>query len=226
MRWPYDSVRRSCWKGWRCVGRFGAALALIAIGHAGGMGSEPEGDFSQWRCPERDGVNCLYLQLRLLGYAGSYEQVVEAVPGGAEHASLAGLAEAAKRLGFVLVPTKLSISELTRLRSPVITLFEEAELGRGRFHFVIGFSQTKAHLIDGNFITRYEMPIDQFRRVWTGFAVIPQPASPWPRRALGTAIGAMLVCLATWLAHLVVRKTPRWAITTLGSHIPRKSESI
>ena len=186
-----------------------------------------EGDFSRWRCPERDGVNCLYLQLCLLGYKGTYEEVVSVVPGSAEQASLGGLAQAARRLGFALVSAKMTVAELSNLRSPVVVLLEDAELGHGRFHLLLGFSASKVHLVDGGFNTRFGMmPIDRFRHGWTGFALVPRSASFWPGRAFGTALGAVTVGVAVWFARRAGRERQRRASTPPGGMTPFSPEAV
>lgn len=208
MRARGDSIVRPRWDGWHHVSCFGAALVLLAIGHVSGVAGEAVGDFTRIRSPERDGVNCLYIQLRLLGYSGTYENVIAAMPGGVDQASLAELAEAARRLGFHLVPVKQTVVELSSdRRSPMVILFEEASPGEGRFHVLLAFSQKmeKVLLIHGEFITRIEMPIDRFRRGWTGFALMPQSVSPWPKRVLGMIAGAVLAWSATWLARRIIR---------------------
>lgn len=195
---------------WRAMGYLGALVGMLVIGQARGLANKRGGDLSPWRRPERDGVNCLYLQLRLLGYTGTYEAIIAAVPGSTEQGSMARLAEAARRLGFDLVPAKLTVSDLSKLRTPPMVLFEEAGAGSGRFDLLLGFSEGEAHLIDGRFITRHgRMPIDRFRRAWTGFALVPGPVSPWPGRWLGVAVGSLIGGTAVWLAGRVARRTHR-----------------
>jgi len=209
-----DSQVQPSRDGWHWVGRFWTILVLLAIGQADGVAGEPGGDFAHWRSPERDGVNCLYLQLRLLGYTGTYEEVVAAMPGGAAWPSLGTIAQAAKRLGFGLVPVELTMAELASRNSPTIMLFEEAELGHGRFHLLLGFSSTKAVLVKGEFVTRFEMPIDQFRRGWTGFALVPPLRSPWPGRFLGVMLGAMTAGTAVWCVRRSARRRKHLASTS------------
>lgn len=204
-----DSLLQSCRNGERWFGRVVAMLALLFLGQTDAEASSAPGDdFACWRCPERDGVNCLYLQLRLLGYTGTYEEVVAAVPGGAEQASLSGLAQAARRLGFVLVPAKLTVAELDNLRLPTVILFEETEFGRGRFHLLVELLPSEAGLVDGAFITLSieRMSIDRFRRGWTGFALVPQLTSQWPRRVFLMASGALLAGTGIWLARRITGK--------------------
>jgi hypothetical protein len=167
----------------------------------------PDDDGYAWRRPGRDGVNCLYLHLRLLGYKGTYEQVLAAVPGGAERKSLADLAKAANRLGFNLVPAKLTVADLSKLRVPPVIIFEEAGAGSGRFDLLLSFFEDQAHLIDGRFMTCHEtIPIDRFRRGWTGLALVPGSAPPWTGRCLGIALGGVVAGTTLWLAGRLTRR--------------------
>jgi hypothetical protein len=191
MRAGSDSTVFSRPEGGCHGGPVAILCVVLAVGQASSQARESGTDPSRWRRPERDGVNCLFLQLRLLGYDGTYEQVVAAVPGGAERASLGALARAARRLGLELAPTKLTFAELSALRSPVVILFEESEVGRGGFHLLVELTPSQAHLVEGSLIARGEwMPIDRFRRGWTGFALVPVPRSPWWGLGLGTVLGA------------------------------------
>jgi hypothetical protein len=205
MQTQYSLVR-SYRNNWSCVSRIGAILVLIAP--VGAVAGESGGSFVSWRCPQRDGVNCLYLQLRLLGYNGSYEAVVGAVPGAPEQATLARLAQAARRLGFDLVPVKLTTAELFDLRFPTIILFEGLGIDSGRFHLLLGSSASMVYMVDGAHITRYRllMSKDQFLRGWTGFALVPGPPNPWPGRAVGIAGGAVMVAGIYWLVARRARR--------------------
>jgi hypothetical protein len=213
---------RSCRDSW-C---FGTILALLVIGPAGGAPGELGDDSASWRRPEFDGVNCLYLQLRLLGYTGTYKEVVAAMPEGAEKASLGGLAQAAARLGFTLAPIKLTVAELARLRSPVVILFEEAGLGHGRFHLLLGFSPTKAVLMDGKFVIYIEMPKDRFRRAWTGLILVPRSTSPWSGRWLKAALGAVGAVVVVWLARYTARRRQRQAPILPGGGTSFSPEAV
>lgn len=207
-----DLVIRPCRDGWHWSAALGMMLSLLAIGQADGAKGEQGSVFVRWRCPEYDGVNCLYLQLRLLGYTGTWEEVIAAVPGGAERASLSGLAKAARRLGFPLLPAKLNMAELSTLSSPTVILFEEKEVGRGRFHLLVKLFPSQAHLVDGGFITRGElMPIDRFRRGWTGFALVPRSASPVAGTLARLVLGVVTAVAAVWLARSAARRRQRRA---------------
>src|SRR5438876_5817956 len=68
-----------------------------------------------WRTRENDGINCLYIQLRLLGYAESYEKFRVRSPESGKYTSLQSLAALASEVGFDLVPVKLTYAQLGSL---------------------------------------------------------------------------------------------------------------
>jgi hypothetical protein len=210
MRAQCDAVVRPSRDVWRRVCQLAVTFIVLADGPTRGAAGEPGGGPAPWRRPERDGVNCLYLQLRLIGYTGRYQEVVTAVPAAAERASLDGLARISRRLGFELVPAKLTVAELASLGSPTVILFDEPGLDGGRFHLLLGLSRDHADLVDGTLITRRPLTIslDQFRRGWTGFALVARSRSPWPGRGLGASIGALAVA-GVWLTRRSARRRPR-----------------
>jgi hypothetical protein len=201
------SLVRPCRNDWSCIGCIGAMVVLLAP--VAVVADETGGNFVEWRCRQRDGVNCLYLQLRLLGYTGSYEDVVNAVPGDLAQPTLASLAQAARRLGYCLVPVKMTAAEVFDLRFPTIIHFEEKGIDNGRFHLLLGSTATMVHLVGGEFITRYRLRMskDRFRRGWTGYALVPGSPSHWPGRILGIASGALMIMGIHWLIASRARKT-------------------
>jgi ABC-type bacteriocin/lantibiotic exporter with double-glycine peptidase domain len=115
--------------------------------------------------------------------------------------SLGDLAKAARRLGFDLVPAKLTMVELANLGVPAVILFEEMDVGRGRFHLLVALSSSHVHLVNGQFMVRGEiMTIDRFRRSWTGFALVPRQDPGWSRRILVVMTAAFLAGALVWIS--------------------------
>jgi hypothetical protein len=154
-----------------------------------------------YRIPAYDAVNCLYIQLRLLGYTESYEAFRAKVPEAPRSLSLASLGDLGGKLGFRLVPVQMTMSELANAGTPVLVHFEEAGFGSGRFLLFLGTDRTGSTvaLIDGSHVTRVEMSRDQFRRKWTGYALIQRASTPrrsWVRRgAAALVLAGLAVCL-------------------------------
>lgn len=161
-----------------------------------------------YRLPAKDAVNCLYLQLRLLGYTESYETFRSQVPDEGQSLSFESLANLGGKLGFQLVPAKKTVSELAKEKTPCIVHFEESGIGSGRFLLFLGINkaETKIDLIDGTYVTRVEMLCDDFRRKWTGYALIVRPStagSLWVPRCAA----ALVACgVMNWLLLLGMRK--------------------
>jgi predicted double-glycine peptidase len=155
-----------------------------------------------YRTPENDAVNCLYVQLRLLGYAETYQAFCERLSVETQPFSLASLASQSRALGFPLVPVKMTISELAQVRAPAIVHFEEIGVSKGNFHLFLGAAEdgTSCLLIHGTHVTREWMPRDRFRRGWTGYALVPRSPFAWGLWARRITAGLIVMGLGTWFA--------------------------
>lgn len=151
------------------------------------------------RRPEYDAVNCLYLQLRLLGYTESYEAFRDRVTGDPRHMSLKSLADLGRRLGFLLIPVTMTFSELAKTKSPVILHLEDNGIGSGRFILFLGMDETRIDVIDGSYITFEQMLNDRFRRKWTGYALVAQPLIDWQMWLRRCAATLVIAGAAVWL---------------------------
>jgi hypothetical protein len=139
-------------------------------------------DGSTWcRTPENDAINCLYLQLLLLGYTESYETFRQKVRGEPRSFNLKSLAELGRELGFRLTPVTTSVSELAQAGMPAIVHLEEHGSGTGRFLLFLWADkdETTIAVIDGSDVKFAQMPRDRFRRNWTGYALTAQPPISW-----------------------------------------------
>lgn len=163
---------------------------------------ESPGQTTFRRIPENDAANCLYLQLRLLGYSDGYEVFRNELP--ADHASLTlqEMAAIGRRLGFRLEPVKMTVSELLSARCPVILHFESRGVDAGRlmlFLWMYG-DETKLSLIDGAHVSFTEMSRDEFRRSWNGYALIVRPPIEWGVRMRRGAAILVWAGLCFWWA--------------------------
>jgi ABC-type bacteriocin/lantibiotic exporter with double-glycine peptidase domain len=163
---------------------------------------KPEG--LGFRTPENDGVNCLYVQMRLLGYSKKYSEFRDQFwaeprnePG---LVTLASLSNFAQKLGLRLVPVKMTVADLANVRSPVIVHFEEHGVESGRFHLYLGMDELDRSvcLVRGERVVCDWMPRDQFRRNWSGYALVPQPAISWMlwvRRCVVICVAGIIIAL-------------------------------
>jgi ABC-type bacteriocin/lantibiotic exporter with double-glycine peptidase domain len=153
------------------------------------------------RTPQNDALNCLYLQLRLLGYRETYEAFREKVAAEPGSLTLHSLATIGRQLGFRLAPVRINVTELANAGAPVIVHLEEGRLGSGRFALVLGMDkeQTSVGLVDGSRVTREEIPLVQFRRYWTGYALLPRASIAWEDWMRRGAVALALGGVSLWL---------------------------
>jgi ABC-type bacteriocin/lantibiotic exporter with double-glycine peptidase domain len=138
-----------------------------------------EVSLADWRSSSNDGVNCLYLQLAILGYAVDYPRVREAIYPGQGEVSIATLRDAATRCGLRMRIVRCNVEELKRMPKPVITYLHDDRKG-GTFVLLNHLGEQKCGLILGSTVSLEEMSIDQFRRDWSGVALIPDsPHGGW-----------------------------------------------
>jgi Peptidase C39 family len=162
------------------------------------------------RTPGNDAINCLYLQLRLLGYTGKYAAFRAQFEDEPQSLSLKSLADVGRKLGFRLAPVTTGVSELSK-GAPGIVHLEENGIGAGRFVLFLRMDkgETNLALIDGTHVKFVTMPRDEFRRNWTGYALIAQPGIPWRisvrRWTTGLVIAVAAVCLLCGRVGLIAR---------------------
>src|ERR1700761_5152877 len=113
----------------RCLG-FTIAIALLTVstsaasedslGASSAQSTTQQEKDAACRNPRHDGLNCLFLQLKTMGYDGGYEQFADRVALDQREPTLQTLSIAAKQLGFQLTPSVLTWRELLSLNAPVI----------------------------------------------------------------------------------------------------------
>lgn len=153
-----------------------------------------------WRLPENDGLNCLYLQLRLMGYPKPYESYLQEIGHRAVPHDLASLKATAGRLGFSLVPSRLTMTEVDSVPVPVIAHLERGERGSGYFGLIIDTNEREVVVFHGGMASIEVLPRDNFRREWSGFALVPGEQSEWSskvRRLLAALMVAWAVVSVT-----------------------------
>lgn len=206
-RFPEYAVSSSTTVGWLLIAV--SATTRIALG-SGPIGVTEVGEIGQnWRRTEYGGLQCLFLQLRVLGYDKPFERFwKDDVPVGSRLMDLASLAARAEDLGFSLAAVRLTMKELQNLRSPVIVHLEHAGLDTGSFALVTRFTGDDVLVVPGGTAALQPIPIDTFRRQWSSFALVPVDES---RPILVRETAALL--LALWavvsVAMKVANKTKR-----------------
>jgi len=157
-----------------------------------------------WRSHQNDGLNCLYMQLRILGYRGTYEEYRAAA---ARHGRLndaEAIAAAARAFGVRLALKRFTPEELSQSKLPAIIHLDQHENVESYFALWIGDDPRNERFVllyPGGRATVIVYRKELFQRDWTGYALVPdlEPASDsgW---LLSAAIFAALCggILLTW----------------------------
>jgi hypothetical protein len=142
-----------------------------------------------WRTTSHDGVNCLYLELSVLGHPVDYQQLEAAVQPQRGSVSLRALQQVARRHGVPMRIRQCSPDRLESLPMPVIAFLDEPR-GGGRFVLVCRLDKQRCDLIVGSTATYSEVSIDDFRRDWSGFVLEPADhAGAWlPALSVGFVV--------------------------------------
>ena len=170
---------------------------------------QPAGDSSPiriWRIPRNDGLNCLYLQLAILGHRVDFAQLERSVQPERGSVTLLTLKQAAERHGISVRVRQRSPDDLKRLPMPVIALMEDPRRG-GAFVLVCQLDEQHCRLITGSTATYSEMPIDDFRHAWSGFVLEPAPdGGSWLRALVGGPV--LIAGYCGWRWRQGTRRSP------------------
>jgi hypothetical protein len=187
-----------------CVLGVGCAL-LSAHGHAGRLtAGEPlpskEETPGAWRKASRDGANCLYLMLSLSGRKVDYADVTAAIEASGRGSNLAGLRDAARRLGLETSVYQWGPGTLARAPGPVIAYMDTYQGEDGYFSLVFQATDVNCSLVNGANVTFQDLRAEDFRQVWSGYVLAPTepPHSRMPE-LLSCGMGILILAGYGWL---------------------------
>lgn len=127
-----------------------------------------------WRVPRNDGINCLYLQLRLLNRTISYEKLVSMAGKLPQRNTLSQLADIAAEFDVTMMPQRLTFEQLRTSNVPLIAAMEPDGVGSGTFALPYAASSSQVDYVEGSTVRVLQVSADEFRRSWTGYALVPQ----------------------------------------------------
>jgi hypothetical protein len=152
-----------------------------------------------WRKQDHDGANCLYLFLALSGRKVDYAEVTAALEATGRGRSLAGLREAAQRLGLNASIYRWGPSQLVHSRCPVIAHLDSYDGQGGSFVLVFKSFETHCDTVNGANATLQELRAEDFRRVWSGYVLAPTlPAPSRKAELLSCGMGALILVGYGW----------------------------
>lgn len=185
-------------------------IFLVIVSTANPALASPD---TNWRDTENDGRNVLYCLLKVQKVLCTYDSVSSAfVGGGNGRVSAQDIATVAATFGRPVSVMRLSFQELVICHKPLIVHTDGEIPDAGGFLLVFGIDNSDVVYISGTgaigAISR-----DAFRRVWSGFALVPQEPVLMRYPFLIGLVGVLGVgaCLAIIILALRPRTTGKVA---------------
>jgi hypothetical protein len=179
-----------------CLGWF---MQLASVSTAMAFEKPPIAAFggNLWRTPNADSVNCVYLQMRLLGHGVDYATLKQSVHADEVGTSLGMLKEVTGRCGLQTRILRCAPSELAKLPMPAIAHMEDQRTGGGRFVLLFTAGKESYGIIDGTTATIEELSADEFLREWSGYVLIADSEAP-QQWMLSLGAGILAIAMYAW----------------------------
>lgn len=186
-----------------------AWLLAFLVGHAGvARAAEPAGRppspaeaAATWREEKKCALNALYLLLKLHHRPVPYDDLGRRLAVTSRGTSLAEVRRCAGTLGLPARVVRTTPESLARRRLPAIAHTEEEEGTTGHYVVVLAVDEGGVETIDGTTAILKVVPMDEFRRRWTGFLLEVEGPS-WrplvPAAALLAAALAAALLIVEW----------------------------
>lgn len=160
----------------------------------------------RWRTPNNDGLNCLYLLLRTHGVDAGYDDLEKSTKARGECMNLLSLRKSVEQHGLGAQVIKTNLTDLREYSFPIIA-YMDGSLGEGSgFVLLLEVNGSSCSYVEGGYATINEVSDEQFRRTWTGYALVTsEPGLSWSR----DLPFIFLVAAMTYALCVVV--SSRWA---------------
>jgi hypothetical protein len=179
-----------------------AATLLFSLGGLAGADQPVSATDAEgfWRTPLNDAANALDLYLRLVNRATSRDRIVSALGNAGREASLSDVTRASRTLKHTLRVIKSTPARLTATTMPVIVHLFGDDGQEGGYSLLFRIDENECKLINGANVTLEVMSMDDFRRRWSGYALVADDAraSWWRSAAVGLCVLAAYVWLRSW----------------------------
>lgn len=151
-----------------------------------------------WRVASRGGVNTLYCYLRIHGIQWQYDAMLQDTVNSdnTNHTALT-LSRLSAKHGLPLRPVSLTMDELLLCPLPVIVHIDGSSPEMGGFLMIYSFGKNKMGYLNGPSVTIHDMNNVDFRRVWSGTALLPKKRPQWDLLfgCVGLAVGFLSVAV-------------------------------
>lgn len=150
-----------------------------------------------WRSPRHQGINALFCYLRVNEVACLYPDLVQ------EQERLVGngpfsadtLVSIASKYGVNFKVAHLSMAEFELSERPLIVYMMTDTPDDGAFVLVTNSTDEDVFYIDGATASIHSMSVEEFRRVWSGIALLKTSATPnnWLLFSLGLCLPSTII---------------------------------
>jgi ABC-type bacteriocin/lantibiotic exporter with double-glycine peptidase domain len=148
-----------------------------------------------WRTPSYDAVNSLDLYLRLVNHPAARDRIRAALGNADQQATLLDLKRAIQALGQPSRVAKSSPGRLATYPLPVIVHLYDEQWQHGSYFVLFHINKDEYRVLNGASATVEVLPVDEFRRRWSGYALVAEDggASWWQAAAIALCVcaGAM-----------------------------------
>lgn len=195
-------------------------IVLIVIGNTRGVGahslqtstfpilSEDDG----WRSRTHDAINVLDLYFKVVHYPEDRAKISQYIPKH-ERVSLVELAQAANDLGIPLRIVRPALSGLQDLSFPIIVhMFDDKEQNGG-YYLLLRYGANGVQVVNAAVATVESYSVDEFRRRWSGYALVRENGERDAIRVVGISILGFGIYLFIRFRRMAKRNLTRRAGT-------------
>jgi ABC-type bacteriocin/lantibiotic exporter with double-glycine peptidase domain len=164
----------------------GSLLMLIPLPMARADESAGKtGEDGTWRMSTNDSLNCIDVYFAVMSHPVPRDRIKAELGDSREQSSLLDLRRASRALGFPLRIVRPSPSDLAALPLPAIVHMVDEGGQHGGYFLLINPKKNKFETINCSSITIESMTAEEFRRRWSGFALVAEEKRlPWMQGAL------------------------------------------
>lgn len=134
--------------------------------------AEPEVPSDYWRNQRNGAINVLYCYLRVNSSACTYSSLLQDQATLPTRQTATSLAQLASMQGFALSPYSLSMKQLELCAFPVIVHVDGDGPEVGAFFLLLSVTDKAVIYINGPSASVQSMSREDFRRVWSGIALL------------------------------------------------------
>lgn len=188
----------------RSVKSWGALVFLILACASVTMAANIVG----WRAPENAGVNILYCYYKARGVACDRQEIMRLrlECGDANLETADSLCQVSVKCNDELEPVSLTLDELLRCPLPIITHIDGETTDFGTFLMVLAVDGNAIDVINGSNMTVQRMRLQDFRRSWSGVALLPKA-----KKSAGVITGAIAFAVTLLTCVVYARTSARKA---------------